>query len=114
MRKALVIILCSAFSAGLVAETALSIWSLAGGNGIALSTAIELALAWLVVLAVFIASIVTGLRSPARWLVTVVHHYPAPHDDSDESDGSDESDDDESDDDDGSDGDDGSDDDSRQ
>ena len=85
----------------------MSIWSLAGGNGIALSTAIELAVAWLVVLAVFIASIVTGLRSPARWLVTVVHHYPAPHDD-------DESDDDESDDD-GSDGDDdGSDDDSRQ
>ena len=113
MRKALVIILCSAFSAGLVAETALSIWSLAGGNGIALSTAIELAVAWLVVLAVFIASIVTGLRSPVRWLVTVVHHYPAPHDDN-ESDGSDESDDNESDDD-GSDGDDdGSDDDNRQ
>ena len=101
MRKALVIILCSAFSAGLVAETALSIWSLAGGNGIALSTAIELAVAWLVVLAVFIASIVTGLRTPAGWLLTVVHHYPAPHDD-DEHDGSDESDDD----DDGSDGDD--------
>ena len=109
MRKALVIILCSAFSAGLVAETALSIWSLAGGNGIALSTAIELAVAWLAVLAVFIASIVTGLRSPAGWLVTVVHHYPAPHDD-DEHDGSDESDDDESDDD-GSDGDDDDDDD---
>ena len=101
MRKALVIILCSAFSAGLVAETALSIWSLAGGNGIALSTAIELAVAWLVVLAVFIASIVTGLRTPAGWLLTVVHHYPAPHDDDDD-DGSDGSDDD----DDGSDGDD--------
>lgn len=113
MRKALVIILCSAFSAGLVAETALSIWSLAGGNGISLSTAIELAVAWLVVLAVFIASIVTGLRSPARWLVAVVHHYPAPHDDDESDDGTD-GDDDESDDD-GSDGDDdGDDDDSRQ
>ena len=113
MRKALVIILCSAFSAGLVAETALSIWSLAGGNGISLSTAIELAIAWLVVLAVFIASIVTGLRSPAGWLVTVVHHYPAPHDD-DEHDGSDESDDDDDDDGSDDDSDDNPDDDNRQ
>ena len=114
MRKALVIILCSAFSAGLVAETALSIWSLAGGNGIALSTAIELAVAWLVVLAVFIASIVTGLRSPARWFVTVVHHYPAPHDDSDGSEDDDHDDSDDSEDDDRDPDGDDSEDDSRQ
>ena len=83
MKKTLGIILCSAFSVGLVAETAVSIWSLANGQGVALPTAIELVVAWFVVLAVFIAAIVKGFLGSARWLgVGVVVH----HDDSDDDD----------------------------
>jgi hypothetical protein len=83
MKKTLGIILCSAFSVGLVAETAVSIWSLANGQGVALPTAIELVVAWFVVLAVFIAAIVKGFLGSARWLgVGVVVH----HDDSADSD----------------------------
>ena len=48
--KTLGIILCSAFSVGLVAETALSVWSLVNGQGVTLHTAIELIIAWLVVI----------------------------------------------------------------
>ena len=76
MTKTLGIIICSAFSVGLVAETAAGVWSLANGQGISLATAIELTIAWLVVLAVFIASIVKGFRGSPRWVgigVTVVH-----------------------------------------
>jgi hypothetical protein len=105
MTKTLGIILCSAFSVGLVAETAAGVWSLANGQGISLSTAIELIIAWLVVLAVFIATIVKGFRGSPRWLgigVTVVR----PDDDDD--DGSDDDSDGSDDDSDGSD-DDGSD-----
>ena len=110
MTKTLGIILCSAFSVGLVAETAAGVWSLASGQGISLSTAIELVVAWLVVLAVFIATIISGLRGRPRWFgVGVI----VDHNDSLDDDGSDGSDDDGSDgsDDDGSDGsdDDGSD-----
>lgn len=81
MKKTLGIIICSAFSVGLVAETAVSIWSLATGQGVELPTAIELVVAWLVVLAVFIAAIVKGFLGSARWLgVGVAVH----HDDSDD------------------------------
>lgn len=83
MKKTLGIIICSAFSVGLVAETAVSIWSLANGQGVALPTAIELVVAWFVVLAVFIAAIVKGFLGSARWLgVGVAVH----HDDSDDDD----------------------------
>lgn len=92
MKKTLGIILCSAFSVGLVAETAVSIWSLANGQGVALPTAIELVVAWFVVLAVFIAAIVKGFNGSARWLGVgvVVHHddYDSENEGSDE--GSDE------------------------
>jgi hypothetical protein len=102
MTKTLGIILCSAFSVGLVAETAAGVWSLASGQGISLSTAIELVVAWLVVLAVFVATIISGLRGRPRWFgVGVI----VDHNDSLDDDGSDGSDDDGSDgsDDDGSD-----------
>lgn len=83
MKKTLGIILCSAFSVGLVAETAVSIWSLANGQGVALPTAIELVVAWFVVLAVFIAAIVKGFNGSARWLGVgvVVHHDDSADDD---------------------------------
>lgn len=83
MKKTLGIILCSAFSVGLVAETAVSIWSLANGQGVALPTAIELVVAWFVVLAVFIAAIVKGFLGSARWLGVgvVVHHDDSADDD---------------------------------
>ena len=85
--KTLGIILCSAFSVGLVAETALSVWSLANGQGVTLHTAIELIIAWLVVLAVFIASIVKGFCGGAvRWVGLAVHHNVPSDDDDDEHD----------------------------
>ena len=108
MTKTLGIIICSAFSVGLVAETAAGVWSLANGQGISLATAIELTIAWLVVLAVFIASIVKGFRGSPRWVgigVTVVR--PDGDDGSGDDDG--RADDDGSDDDDGRSDDDGSD-----
>ena len=89
MTKTLGIILCSAFSVGLVAETAAGVWSLAQGQGISLSTAIELIIAWLVVLAVFIATIISGFRGRPRWLgVGVIIGHKDSLDDDDE--GSDE------------------------
>lgn len=83
MKKTLGIIICSAFSVGLVAETAVSIWSLANGQGVALPTAIELVVAWFVVLAVFIAAIVKGFLGSARWLGVgvAVHHDDSAEDD---------------------------------
>lgn len=67
MKKALGIIILTAFSVGLVAETACEIHSLATGQAVTASTAIELIVCWGVVLAVFIASIVSGFRGSARW-----------------------------------------------
>ena len=93
MTKTLGIILCSAFSVGLVAETAAGVWSLASGQGISLSTAIELIVAWLVVLAVFIATIISGFRGRPRWfgVGVIIDHHDSLDDGSDEgSDGSDE------------------------
>jgi hypothetical protein len=104
MTKTLGIILCSAFSVGLVAETAAGVWSLASGQGISLATAIELIIAWLVVLAVFIATIIKGFRGFPRWVgigVTVVR--PDDDDDDGSDDDSDGSDDDSDGDSDGSD-----------
>lgn len=98
MTKTLGIILCSAFSVGLVAETAAGVWSLASGQGISLATAIELIIAWLVVLAVFIATIISGFRGRPRWLgVGVIIGHKDSLDDDEGSDGSDGSDDDGSD-----------------
>ena len=89
--KTLGIIICSAFSVGLVAETALSVWSLANGQGVTLHTAIELIIAWLVVLAVFIASIVKGFCGGAiRWVGLAVHHDVPSDDDDDEHDDDDD------------------------
>jgi len=83
--KTLGIIICSAFSVGLVAETALSVWSLANGQGVTLHTAIELIIAWLVVLAVFIASIVKGFCGGAiRWVGLAVHHVVPSDDNADD------------------------------
>ena len=94
--KTLGIIICSAFSVGLVAETALSVWSLANGQGVTLHTAIELIIAWLVVLAVFIASIVKGFCGGAvRWVGLAVHHTVPSDEDDDEHDDDDDDDDDE-------------------
>ena len=97
MTKTLGIIICSAFSVGLVAETAAGVWSLANGQGISLATAIELIIAWLVVLAVFIATIVKGFRGSPRWVgigVTVARHEDDDDDGSDDDDvGSDDDDD---------------------
>lgn len=91
MTKTLGIILCSAFSVGLVAETAAGVWSLAQGQGISLSTAIELIIAWLVVLAVFIATIISGLRGRPRWFgVGVIIDHNDSLDDDEGADGSDE------------------------
>lgn len=92
MKKTLGIILCSAFSVGLVAETAVSIWSLANGQGVALPTAIELVVAWFVVLAVFIAAIVKGFLGSARWLGVgvVVHHDDYDSENASEDEGTDE------------------------
>lgn len=65
--KTIGIILCSAFSVGLVAETAVSVWELTSEKGVDIHTTIELALAWLVVLAVFVHAIIKGfLTSPWR------------------------------------------------
>jgi hypothetical protein len=98
MTKTLGIILCSAFSVGLVAETAAGVWSLANGQGISLATAIELIIAWLVVLAVFISTIISGFRGRPRWFgVGVIIDHNDSLDDDDGSDGSDGSDDDGSD-----------------
>jgi hypothetical protein len=99
MTKTLGIILCSAFSVGLVAETAAGVWSLASGQGISLSTAIELVVAWLVVLAVFIATIISGLRGRPSWfgVGVIVDHNDSLDDDGSDDDGSDGSDDDGSD-----------------
>ena len=90
MTKTLGIILCSAFSVGLVAETAAGVWSLASGQGISLATAIELVIAWLVVLAVFIATIISGFRGRPRWfgVGVIIDHNDSLDDDG--SDGSDE------------------------
>lgn len=66
MKKALGIIILTAFSVGLVAETACEIHSLATGQAVTASTAIELIVCWGVVLAVFIASIVNAFKS-RRW-----------------------------------------------
>lgn len=63
MKKALGIIILTAFSVGLVAETACEIHSLATGQAVTASTAIELIVCWGVVLAVFIASIVNAFKS---------------------------------------------------
>lgn len=104
MTKTLGIILCSAFSVGLVAETAAGVWSLAQGQGISLSTAIELIIAWLVVLAVFIATIISGLRGRPRWFgVGVIIDHNDSLDDDEGADGSDEGSDEGSDDGEGSD-----------
>ena len=83
MKKALGIIILTAFSVGLVAETACEIHSLATGQAVTASTAIELIVCWGVVLAVFIAAIVKGFLGSASWLgVGVAVH----HDDSDDDD----------------------------
>lgn len=104
MTKTLGIILCSAFSVGLVAETAAGVWSLAQGQCISLSTAIELIIAWLVVLAVFIATIISGLRGRPRWFgVGVIIDHNDSLDDDEGADGSDEGSDEGSDDGEGSD-----------
>lgn len=104
MTKTLGIILCSAFSVGLVAKTAAGVCSLAQGQGISLSTAIELIIAWLVVLAVFIATIISGLRGRPRWFgVGVIIDHNDSLDDDEGADGSDEGSDEGSDDGEGSD-----------
>jgi hypothetical protein len=85
--KTLGIILCSAFSVGLVAETAFSVWSLVNGQGVSLHTSIELIIAWLVTLVVFIASIVNGFcGGSVRWVGLAVHHTVPSDDDDDEHD----------------------------
>ena len=95
--KTLGIILCSAFSVGLVTETVFSVWSLANGQGVTLHTSIELIIAWLVCLAVFIASIVNGFcGGSVRWVGLAVHHnVPSDDDDDDHTDDDDHIDDDE-------------------
>lgn len=93
--KTLGIILCSAFSVGLVTETAFSVWSLANGQGVTLHTSIELIIAWLVCLVVFIASIVNGFcGGSARWVGLAVHHNVPSDDDDDEHDDDEEEEDD--------------------
>ena len=85
--KTLGIILCSAFSVGLITETAFSVWSLANGQGVTMHTSIELIIAWLVCLAVFIASIVNGFcGGSVRWVGLAVHHNVPSDDDDDEHD----------------------------
>ena len=59
--KTLGIIICSAFSVGLVAETAVAIWSLVHGQEVGIHTAVELTVAWLVVLAVFVGTMLSKL-----------------------------------------------------
>lgn len=66
-KKTLGIIICSAFSVGLVAETAVAAWSLVHGQEVGIHTAVELTVAWLVVLAVFIGTIISKLPGAPTW-----------------------------------------------
>jgi hypothetical protein len=53
MIKAVAVIILSAFSVGLIAETALAVLTLSQGAVVPLGDAIELVVAWFVVLAIF-------------------------------------------------------------
>lgn len=65
MLKNLVVIILTAFTLGLLGETAISVYDLYKGVALGLHDAIELVVGWLVVLAAFYASVLNVARN--RW-----------------------------------------------
>jgi hypothetical protein len=64
MLKTLIVIVVTAFTAGLLAETALAVYQLKTGAEVAVDMAVELGVCWLAVLSVFYAAVV---RVANRW-----------------------------------------------
>ena len=58
MLKTLIVIVVTAFTAGLLAETALAVYQLKTGAEVAVDMAVELGVCWLAVLSVFYAAVV--------------------------------------------------------
>ena len=83
--KTFATIVLSAFSLGLVAETAIAVHSLATGSEVQLATAIELGISWLVVLAFFIANVARMVFHRGSPSILVGVAVPL-HDDDDEGD----------------------------
>ena len=66
MLKQVIVIILTAFTIGLVAETAVAIVQGVNGTAPAIPDAIELGVCWLVVLATFYASVLKSVKD--RWL----------------------------------------------
>ena len=65
MLRTLIVIVLTAFTAGLIAESTLAIYDLLHGVQVALDTAIELAVCWAMVLCTAYATVVQVARG--RW-----------------------------------------------
>lgn len=65
MLKTLIVIVLTAFTAGLIAETALAVYQLKTGVDVAVDMAIELGVSWGVVVTAFYASVVHAVKN--RW-----------------------------------------------
>jgi len=72
--KPLIVIVTVAFSVGLVAETIAAVVALTGGQPVEISTAIELIVAWLAVLAMAIVGAVSWFRGSRTLLGIWVFH----------------------------------------
>lgn len=86
MKKAIIKIILGAFTFGIVAETAVAVHSLATGQGVGVSDAIELVVCWGVVLAVFVTAIARSLNGGSVFGVAVWHRETPVEDDTPEED----------------------------
>jgi hypothetical protein len=62
MLKTLIVIVLTAFTAGLIAETALAVYQLKAGLDVAVDMAIELGVCWGVVIVAFYASVIHAVK----------------------------------------------------
>ena len=62
MLKTLIVIVLTAFTAGLIAETALAVYQLKTGLDVAVDMAIELGVCWGVVIVAFYASVIHAVK----------------------------------------------------